>query len=392
MPWSLILDIVLILVLVGALVHGWRAGLLRSLGGLLGLIAGGIGAYFAMPWVVSFIAAPEWRAPVAIAVAVLLLVGGATLGSTIGRALRRGADAVKLGVVDRILGAIVNSMVTAFVIALVGAGVSTMGVPVVSPAVAGSWVVRGIEQVTPQPARALMAELRGAAVGEAIPWLVGVLDGPTVAPELPTGGIDDPELSAAAASVVRITGLAYECGGNLTGSGFVVAEDRIVTNAHVVAGVDDPIIEAPGRDPVAGRVVAFDDEHDLAVIATDGLGVQPLGLADPPAADADVAVVGYPFGGPLELRAARVMATGPITIAIDGETSSREVVTLAADVDHGNSGGPLLTGEGLVGGVVFAKSQTVDNVGFAVPVGTLEPLAARAPSLSERVDSGSCVG
>ncbi|MBM7505568.1 MarP family serine protease [Agromyces aurantiacus] len=392
MPWSLVLDIALVLVLVAALVHGWRAGLLRSLGGLLGLIAGGVAAYIAMPWVVSFIAAPEWRAPVAIAVALLLLIAGVTLGASLGRALRRGADAVKLGVVDRVLGAIVNTMVTAFVIALVGAGVATMGVPVVSPAVAGSWVVRGIEQVTPQPARALMAELRTATVGQAIPWLVGVLDGPTVAPELPRGGVDDPELSAAAASVVRITGLAYECGGNLTGSGFVVGDDRVVTNAHVVAGVDDPIVEAPGHEPVAGRVVAFDAEQDLAVIATDGLDVPALELAEPPAADADVAVVGYPFGGPLELRPARVMATGPITIAIDGETSSRDVVTLAADVDHGNSGGPVLTGDGQVGGVVFAKSQTVDNVGFAIPVGTLEPFAEEAPSLNERVDSGSCVG
>jgi S1-C subfamily serine protease len=299
---------------------------------------------------------------------------------------------VKLGPIDRVLGAIGNTMVTAFVIALVGAGVSAMGVPVVSPAVANSWVVRGIDQVTPQPARTLMAELRGAAVGEAIPWLVGVIDGPSVAPELPSGGVDDPELSAAAASVVRITGLAFECGGNLTGSGFVVAEDRVVTNAHVVAGVDDPIVHAPGRSPAAGRVVWFDPENDLAVIATDGLGVTPLGLAEPPVAEQDVAVVGYPFGGPLETRPARVMASGPLTISVDDTTTSRDVVTLAADVDQGNSGGPVLTGDGLVGGVVFAKSQTVDNVGFAVPVGTLAPLVEDAPALSDRVDSGSCVG
>ena len=190
---------------------------------------------------------------------------------------------------------------------------------------------------------------------------------------------------------MRITGLAFECGGNLTGSGFVVAEDRVVTNAHVVAGVDEPIVHAPGRTPVAGRVVAFDPDNDLALIATDGLGVTPLGLAEPPAAEQSVAVAGYPYGGPLELRPARVMANGPLTISVDGTTSSREVVTLAADVDQGNSGGPVLTGDGLVGGVVFAKSQTVDNVGFAVPVGTLAPLADRAPSLSQQVDSGSCV-
>ena len=62
----------------------------------------------------------------------LLLVGGVTLGATIGHALGA-APTPKLGMVDRILGAIVNTMVTAFVIALVGAGVSTMGVPVSLP-------------------------------------------------------------------------------------------------------------------------------------------------------------------------------------------------------------------------------------------------------------------
>jgi len=298
---------------------------------------------------------------------------------------------VKLGPLDRVLGAIGNTIVTAFVIAIVGAGVSAMGVPVLSPAVAGSWVVRGIEQVTPAPARSFLAEIRTATVGEALPWLVGVLDGPSVAPELPAGTVGTEQLARAAASVVRVTGTAYECGGNLSGSGFVIAPDRIVTNAHVVAGVDEPIIEAPGQPAVAGRVVAYDPDNDLAVIAVQGLATPALELADAVPAETEVAVGGYPFGGPFELRPARVMASGPITISVDGARSMREVVTLAADVDHGNSGGPVLTGEGEVGGVVFAKSESVENVGFAVPVGTLAPLAEAAPSLSQPVDSGSCV-
>jgi S1-C subfamily serine protease len=391
MAWSLVLDLVLVLVLIGALVNGWRMGLLRTAAGLLGLIAGGIAAYFVMPWVVTIVPAPEWRATAALASAVVLLVVGSALGASVGRMLRRGADAVKLGPLDRVLGAIGNTIVTAFVIAIVGAGVSAMGVPALSPAVAGSWVVRGIEQVTPAPARSFLAEIRTATVGEALPWLVGVLDGPSEAPELPTGTVGTEQLARAAASVVRVTGTAYECGGNLSGSGFVVAPDRIVTNAHVVAGVDEPIIEAPGQPAVAGRVVAYDADNDLAVIAVEGLATPALGLADPLPGEADVAVGGYPFGGPFELRPARVMASGPVTISVDGAQSTREVVTLAADVDHGNSGGPVLTGEGEVGGVVFARSESVDNVGFAVPVGTLAPLAESASTLSEAVDSGSCV-
>lgn len=391
MAWSLALDLVLVLVLIGALVNGWRMGILRTAAGLLGLIAGGIAAYFVMPWIVTLVPAPEWRATAAIAAAILLLVAGSALGASFGRALRKGAKAVKLGPVDRVLGAIANTMVAAFVIALLGAGVSAMGVPVLSPAIGASWVVRGIDQVTPPPARAFLAEVRTAAVGEALPWLVDVLDGPTVAPDLPAGGIASEELARASASVVRITGTAYECGGNLSGSGFVVAENRIVTNAHVVAGVDQPIVEAPGQPAVAGRVVAYDPDNDLAVIAVDGLATPALGLAEPVGGEVDVAVGGYPFGGPFELRPARVMATGPITISVDGARSTREVVTLAADVDHGNSGGPVLTLGGEVGGVVFAKSESVDNVGFAVTNSTLAPLAEAAPSLNDRVDSGTCV-
>lgn len=390
MIWSIVLDIVLVLVFIGAVVNGWRAGLLHTAAGLIGLVAAGIGAFFVMPWVAGIVPWPEWRAPAAILAALVLLSLGAWLGAVVGRALRHGARAVKLGVVDRVLGAIGNLLVTAFVVALVGAGVSAMGVPVLSPAVAGSRVLTTLDQITPAPARTLLAELRTAAVGTGIPWLVDVLDGPTEAPELPSGGIDDAELARAATSVVRITGTAFQCGSNLSGSGFVIAEDRIVTNAHVVAGVTEPIVEAPGQPAVAGRVVAFDAENDLALIAVSGLATPPLPVADA-AAGSDVAVAGYPFGGPLELRPARVMSVGPIMIEERGRTSTRDVMTLATDVDHGNSGGPVLNGDGSVGGVVFAKSDSVANVGYAIPLATLAPLAADAASLEEAVGSGSCV-
>ncbi|MDQ2660722.1 MAG: MarP family serine protease [Actinomycetota bacterium] len=390
MIWSIVLDIVLVLAFIGAVVNGWRAGLLRTAAGLIGLVAAGIGAFFVMPWIAGIVPWPEWRAPAAILAALVLLSLGAWLGAVVGHALRHGARAVKLGVVDRVLGAIGNLLVTAFVVALIGSGVSAMGVPVVSPAVAGSRVLTTLDQITPAPARTLLAELRTAALGTGIPWLVDVLDGPTEAPELPSGGIDDAELARAAASVVRITGTAFQCGSNLSGSGFVVAEDRIVTNAHVVAGVTEPIVEAPGQPAVAGRVVAFDTANDLALIAVSGLSTPPLPVADA-APGADVAVAGYPFGGPLELRPARVMAVGPIMIEERGRTSTRDVMTLAADVDHGNSGGPVLTGDGSVGGVVFAKSDSVANVGYAIPLTSLAPLAADAASLAEPVDSGSCV-
>ena len=390
MSWSLLLDLLLIVIFISSIVVGYRRGLLHTAAGLVGLILGGIAAYFVMPWVAAVVPLPEWRAPAAIVAALVLLSLGGWLGALVGGALRHGARAAKLGVLDRVLGAIGNLIVTAFVVALVGSGISAMGVPVLSPAVAGSRVLSALDQVTPAPARSLLAELRTATFGGAIPWLVDVLDAPSQAPQLPAGGIDDADLARAAESVVRITGTAFQCGSNMSGSGFVVAEDRIVTNAHVVAGVTEPIVEAPGEIAVEGRVVAFDAENDLALIAVSDLETPPLAIADAPAGT-DVAVAGYPFGGPLELRPARVMAVGPITIQESGRTATRDIVTLAADVDHGNSGGPVLTGDGTVGGVVFAKSDSVENVGYAIPITTLAPLAAEAAQLTEPVDSGSCV-
>ena len=390
MGWSLVLDVVLVLLFIGAIANGWRVGLLRTAASLVGLIAAGIASFFVMPWIAGLMPAPEWRAPAAIAAAIVLLSLGAWLGAVVGRALRHGADAVKLGVLDRILGAIGNLLVTAFVVALVASGVSAMGVPVLSPAIAGSRVLQGLDAVTPAPTKTLLAEIRTAALGDGLPWLVDVLGGPTEAPALPTFEVDDVELARAAASVVRITGSAFQCGSTLSGSGFVVAPDRIVTNAHVVAGVTEPIVEAPGQPAVPGRVVSFDPEHDLALIAVDGLATPPLALATPSLGQ-EVAVAGYPFGGPFELRPANIMSSGPLSIRTDGITSTRDVVTLAADVDHGNSGGPVLTGDGEVAAVVFAKSESVDNVGFAIPTSTLSPLADAAPGLDATVDSGSCV-
>lgn len=389
MSWSLVLDILLVLVFIGAAVNGWRAGLLRTAAGLVGLVAGGIAAWFVMPWLAGFVPLPELRAPVAIATALVLLSVGAWLGAVVGRALRSGAHKVKLGVLDRVLGVIGNLLVTAFVVALVASGVSAMGVPVLSPAVAGSTVVRALDQVTPPPAKSALAELRAAALGEGLPWLVDVLDTPLPTDPPPQGGVDSPAIAEASRSVVRITGTAFQCGSNVSGSGFVVADDRIVTNAHVVAGVDEPIVEAPGLPAVAGRVVAFDPEHDLAVIAVDGLDAAALPIDEPSVGD-EVAVAGYPFGGPLELRPARVAASGPLTISTDGTSTTRDIMTLSADVDHGNSGGPVLDADGEVAGVVFARSETVATVGFAIPVTTLAPLAAEASALEEPVDSGAC--
>ncbi len=131
-----------------------------------------------------------------------------------------------------------------------------------------------------------------------------------------------------------MSGVAFACGKGSTGSGFVIAPDRVVTNAHVVAGVASPLVELPGRAAREGRVVYFDPVGDLAVIAVDHLDGTPLPIASTPAAGADAVVQGYPWGGPFTSGAARVLSVGPLAVPdiYQHPALPKEVATLAATV------------------------------------------------------------
>jgi S1-C subfamily serine protease len=160
----------------------------------------------------------------------------------------------------------------------------------------------------------------------------------------------------------------------------------------VVAGVTEPVVEALNGEALPGLVVYFDPIDDLAVISVPGLSAAPLPLSGTLPGGTDAAVQGYPFGGPFTSGAARVMSVATARIADIYGTSQnpREVYTLAADVREGNSGGPLLTLDGAVAGVIFAKSGDTANVGYAMTMAELDPVAAQAAALSAPVSSGAC--
>jgi S1-C subfamily serine protease len=386
-----VIDAVVVIVLIAGAVAGYRIGLVRSLLGLVGVIAGGIGAYFAIPLVVAWIPEPEWRIAGVIGTAFILVTVGYLLGATIGRAVGRGVSKAKLGFVDRALGFVGSGVAAVLVVVTVASGVSTLGVAPLTQAVASSSILRTLDGLIPPQVTGLLAQLRTAAVTEGAPWVIDALGAPSTAPSIPTISTDSPALTSAAQSVVRITGTAYECGVTMSGSGFAVATDRVITNAHVVAGISEPVVEVPGQQPRPGRIVYFDASADLAVIAVDGLPAQAIPLADTlPTASAAV-VAGYPFGGPFSIAGAEVLAAGPLQLVTEGAPgATRDAYTLAADIEPGNSGGPLLTVDGQVAGVVFARASTVDNVGYALTMQELSPVAAQAPGLTAPVSTGAC--
>ena len=387
----ILLDVLLVLVLVASLVNGYRSGLVRSLSGIAGIIAGGTVAFFLVPLIGPWIPAPEWRTPVTLGAALVLVLGGFTVGESIGHAIRRRAHRTKLRVVDRVLGAGVALVATALVISMLAFSIGALGVPFLSPAIASSGTVRTINELTPDPVERFLAQLRSSAVEDGLPRIVEAFTGPS--PEIPDVDTGSPALVTAARSVLKITGNAYACGQNQSGSGFVVAAGRVVTNAHVVAGVSEPVVEVPGGGALPGRVVYFDPVDDLAVIAVSGLTAAPLELTGNLAPGTEAVTDGYPLGGPFDSDPAEVISVAAVGVAdIYGRNPSpRQVYTLASDVQQGESGGPLLSLGGEVAGVIFAKAQDTPNVGYALAMEELAPVAARAASLDSPVASGHCV-
>jgi S1-C subfamily serine protease len=388
-----LLDLILILLFLVYLGEGWRNGFARSISTIAGIIGGGIVAFFAIPLVTQIVPSPFWRSAITVALAIALLIGGHAAGNAIGRAIRGRVAKTALSGIDRFFGALANLVTSALVTALIAGSVGALGIPFLSTAISGSWVLRGIETVTPAPVDAGLAQLRSLVLEEGLPTIGEALGGITDSPGLPDVDTETDELELAARSVVRISGNAYACGQNQSGTGFVVAPDRIVTNAHVVAGVPEPVVEAPNGQALDGRVVYFDPDDDLAVVAVSGLDAAPLDLAGALPVGSDAVIDGYPFGGPFTTGPAEVLAVSNEQIQdIYGTgTSSREVYSLAARVNPGNSGGPLLTTGGDVAGVVFARSATDDDLGYAMTNAELEPVAAQAASLSTALQPGACV-
>ncbi|GGE95885.1 MarP family serine protease [Mycetocola zhadangensis] len=387
---SIALDVVLLVVVVGALIQGYSRGLFRIVGGIAGMIAGGVAAFFSLPLIATWL--PEWRVLASIAAAVLLISIGYTVGIALGNLIRRPLHKTPLKLVDKLVGALANTSVALLVISVLAFSAQALGAPMVSQAMASSTVLRTLDSLMPAPVESFLAQVRTTVMNDGLPRVLDAVGVPTTSPDLPAVQLDSPALTTAAASVVRITGNAPSCGTGRVGSGFVVSEDRVVTNAHVLAGVTELVVEAPNEMPRPGRIVYFDPVDDLAVIDVSGLDAPALPMATALSPGSEAAVMGYPFGGPFTAGSASVLAHGTTLVPdIYGATPApRQVYTLAANVQQGNSGGPLLTTDGAVVGVIFAKSDVTENVGYALTMEEVLPVIAQAPSFSAQVQSGAC--
>jgi S1-C subfamily serine protease len=216
------------------------------------------------------------------------------------------------------------------------------------------------------------------------------VEGPEARVAAPDAAIArDPEVRAAGQSVVRVLGTA--CGLGVAGSGWVAEPGLVVTNAHVVAGEDDTTVTTQAGVELDATPIHYEPRNDVAVLAVEGLDAQPLGVADVAQKGTEGAVLGYPENGPFTIAPARLGQTGEVTSqdSYGRGPVTRLMTPFRADVRTGNSGGPVVDGDGEVLATVFAAEVGgKPDSGLGVPNQVVEQaLAANAGP----VDTGPCV-
>ena len=386
-------DWVLLVLVAVAGVHGLRLGAamqVLSFGGFwLGLFLGALLTPPIARHMHSTLSKTVVAAVVVFGMAGLIGGLGRLLGAQSSSALQR----LRLGPVDSAFGAAVAVFATLVAAWLVATMLVNSRYTSLNAAVKNSRIVRAIDSILPSPP-SVFARIESFLANEGFPVVFTGLPPQTLGPvALPTDAAVRAAVLAAGPSTVQIAGAG--CGVIQEGSGFVVAPGYVVTNAHVVAGIEHPlVIDSKGRHNALSML--FDPELDLAVLRVPGLTDPPLKVAAQAVGRGTTgAVLGYPEGGPFTYGAAGVEAAFEATgLDIYGRSqTTRFVYQLAAQVRPGNSGGPLVEPDGLVIGVVFARSTTDPTVGYALatPAVLGDVRKGEAQPANQPVSTGSCV-
>jgi S1-C subfamily serine protease len=384
-----VLDVVLVAAAIFAAVAGYRLGFVARATSWAGLALGVTVGALALPPLLRQV---QGARDVTVAlVAIGALVGSALLGQALGLLLGTRLNVAlpdgPVRWVDRAVGAVlgIGGLLVALWL-LLPTLADVQGV--VSEQARGSVIAREVNARFPDAPDALQA-LRRLVGDNPFPRVFDALR-PSPDPGVVPGasGLSDTLATRVAASTVKVEGEA--CSRIQEGSGFFVADDLVVTNAHVVAGEDDSDVLLSDGTRMDGTVVAFDPVRDLAVLQTSGADrpALPLNRAD---VGTSGGVFGHPGGGPLEISPFQVgeQITAVGTDIYDSTRSERKVLVLAADLAPGDSGGALVDPRGQVVGVAFAIAPDRPSVAYALAVD--EVTAVLSGDLIQERDTGDCL-
>ncbi|MCG7202741.1 MarP family serine protease [Streptomyces arenae] len=390
-----LLDLVLVLVVLVYAAAGYRRGLVAGCVSLAGFVGGAVVGVWVLPWVMELVTRGTATATV---VAVLtVLVPAVVVHELAGRLalrLRRELDEGPLRVADGVGGAAANA-VAVLIVAWVAASVlGASSSPAVTTAIRDSRLLGAVQDTMPDTTPAWFSRATSALTEAGFPQVFNPFENESTAQVARPSGdnVTAAATNAARRSTVKIEGSAGTQGRE--GSGFVFAPEHVMTNAHVVAGIDDPSVRIGGVGAsYDAQVVLFDPDRDVAVLYVPQLRAPVLRFDTTAARGNSAVVAGYPQDGDLNLQAAtvanKVQATGQ-NIYSDA-TVTREIYSIRSTVRPGNSGGPLLTTGGRVFGVVFARSTSDSETGYVLTADEVAADAARGAQATSAVDTGELI-
>jgi S1-C subfamily serine protease len=388
------LDLILVLLIVLSAFSGFRQGFVVGVLSFVGLLGGAvIGAQLA-PLVAKHFAgtiAPFAGVAIVFAIASLGRIGAGALGGIVRRRLRWQPART----VDSVGGAVVSGLAVLLIAWFIGSSLVQAPFPSVARQVNGSRVLAAVDHQVPTRVRGWFADFRALVADGGFPQVFGALGAERIIPVSPPdlAVIGQPGVRAAAASVVKVIGDAKSCSRRIEGSGFVYADGRVMTNAHVVAGVHNPQVQVGGVGPqLAATVVYFDPKVDVAILEVANLHAKPLAFSGVLGSSADAVVAGFPEDGPYQTVAARIrgaeLARGP-DIYQDADVT-RNIYAVRAQVEPGNSGGPLLSTDGSVAGVVFGRAVNDPSTGYALTASQVSAAATAGRTATAPVSTRGC--
>ncbi|MDQ3485859.1 MAG: MarP family serine protease [Actinomycetota bacterium] len=387
------LDIVLALAAVVYALSGYQQGFVIGSVSTLGLLVGGFVGIKVTPLLLD-----GYDPSFAVTVAALLIVlalgfGGQAAGAFIGAQIRSRVTWQPARALDALGGAALSVVAMLLIAWVLGVAVSGAQLRGLNKEVRASAILGAVDSTLPGGADRLLETFNTLVDASDFPRYLDPFTPERIKDvEPPSDGVTQRrQVVEAADSVVKILGSAADCDRTVEGSGFVYAPERVMTNAHVVAGVSEPVVRV-GDDDLAGEVVYYDPDVDVAVLYVPGLQAPRLRFDDVAESGDMVALLGYPENGPYDVQPARVRDRQSLRSPniYGDDTVTRDTYSIFGLVRQGNSGGPLVNRRGDVVGVIFAASVTDADTGYALTAGQVERAADTGDSSLEPVSTGSC--
>ncbi|MFM9034385.1 MAG: acid resistance serine protease MarP [Mycobacterium sp.] len=388
------LDIAIIGVALIAAISGWRSGALGSLMSFIGVVIGAIAGVMLAPHIVGYFSSPRGKLFAALFLILALVVIGEVAGVVLGRAVRGSIRSGPVRAIDSIVGVALQLVVVLVAAWLLGSPLTTSNQVGLATAARSSKVITEVDKYAPEWLRAVPKRISALLSTSGLPEVLQPLGRTPAAVDPPDASLADSlVVSKSRPSVVKIRGVATACQKVLEGTGFVIAPNRVMSNAHVVAGSDSVTIEAEDGKKYDATVVSYDPNADISILDVPNLPLAPLQFAEEPAKPGtDAVVLGFPGGGDFAATPARVREI----IELNGPdiykttTVNREVYTIRGSVRQGNSGGPMINRAGQVIGVVFGAAVDDNDTGFVMTTDEVSRQLAKIGNVA-KVPTGACV-